>query len=112
MLSFDLGVQILPCVSTPGGEADCVCQPRGGGRITSLQWLVNETLVETLQLNDATTTFQFGIGRLTFRNIPLCYNGTKITCTCAAIVNSVNVTQHSTLYLQGIYILPLKKHTC
>ena len=96
---FDIGISLTePRVSTPGETADFVCLPLGGS-ITNLQWLVNETLVETLQLN-ATRTFEFGIGKLTFNNILLNYNGTRITCD--AIVNSdVHVTQHSMLYVQG-----------
>ena len=100
---FDIGISLTePRVSTPGETADFVCLPLGGS-ITNLQWLVNETLVETLQLN-ATRTFEFGIGKLTFNNILLNYNGTRITCD--AIVNSdVHVTQHSMLYVQGKYII-------
>ena len=59
--------------------------------------------METLQLN-AIRTFEFGIGILTFNNILLRYNGTRITCD-ASVNSDINVTQHSMLYVQGKYIL-------
>ena len=102
---FSIGIFLTgPLVSTPGETANFVCQPRGGSTsITNLQWLINETLVETLQLN-ATRTFEFGIGTLTFNNILLNYNGTRITCD-ANVNSDVSVTQHSILYVQGKYII-------
>ena len=108
---FDIDVFLTePLVSTPGETVHFVCQPRGG-RITSLQWLINETLVETLQLN-ATRTFEFGIGTLTFNNILLSYNGTRITCDASVNSGAVNITRHSKLYVQGKCSPTYNSHAC
>ena len=60
--------------------------------------------MENLQNLNITTRFEFGLGGLTLVDIPLGYNGTRITCSAnvTSSSGSVKAMQHSVLLLQGI----------
>ena len=91
-------------VSTPGGRVTFICQPLPEVRITHMQWLMNGSSLEDLNLNNVTARFTESIGGiLTFRNVPMEYNSTRITCVAAITVSftSRNVTRDSLLLVQG-----------
>ena len=46
----------------------------------SIQWLINETLIENLNLSNANARLFRGLGRLDITHTPLAYNGTTIQC--------------------------------
>lgn len=99
-------VQVYPFgqyVSTPGGMASFQCLSVHGN-ITSIQWLVNGTHVEDLNLSNVTTAFDSGIGKLSFHYVPVEYNATRITCE--ANISSMGTgliigTQEAHLLVQG-----------
>ena len=91
-------------VSTPGGRVTFICRPLSEGTITHLQWLMNGSSLEDLNLNNVTARFTESIGGiLTFRNVPMEYNSTRIVCAAAITVHSTsrNVTRDSLLLVQG-----------
>ena len=69
-------------VSTPGGRVAFICQPLPEVTLTHLQWLMNGSSLEDLNLNNVTAIFTESIGGiLTFRNVQMdqnhmccCYN--------------------------------------
>ena len=69
-------------VTTPGGSARFTCSGTG---LTGIQWLVNGTLLENLNLTNVTAAFRQsvvgGIGVLTFENVLFEYNETTIRCS-------------------------------
>ena len=65
-----------------------------------MQWLINGTLLENLNLSNVNARFSRGVGRLEISRIPLEYNGTTIQC----IANFENRNEPSnilTLLVQG-----------
>ena len=91
-------------VSTPDGRVTFICQALPEGTITHLQWLMNGSSLEDLNLDNVTARFTECIGGiLTFRNVPMEYNSTRITCAATITVNSTsrNVTRDSLLLVQG-----------
>ena len=88
-------------VSTPGESATFVCLSPGI-RIVSLQWLVNGSLVENLNLTNVRTEFDNISGVLRFDDIPEEYNMSRIRCMAIAEGNSEPLlSQNSSLILQG-----------
>ena len=88
-------------VSTPGGSATFICLSTGM-RIVSLQWLVNGSLVENLNLTNVRTEFDNNKGVLIFDDIPVEYNMSSIGCMVIAEGNSEPLlSQNSSLILQG-----------
>lgn len=86
----------------PGGDANFFCQPIAG-RIISVQWIVNGSLLEHTNLENVISEFNdFGIGSLTFTNLPLLYNMTRIRCNATLISgNKVSSNESTILLLQG-----------
>lgn len=88
-------------VSIPGGTATFVCRSPGV-KIISLQWLVNESLVENFNLSNVQTEFDNRSGVLIFHDIPVEYNMSRIRCMVFAEGNSEPLLSHqSILILQG-----------
>ena len=77
--------------------------------LTEIQWLLNNTLLEDLNLTDVTTAFAGVAGTLTFLN-PSDYNVTSVTCravlqsgeegsaTALLLVQGIIMFTHITLY--------------
>ena len=84
-------------ISTPGGDARFRCLSSSA---IGVEWLVNGTLLENLNLNNVTTEFAEGIGgALLLTNLPVDYNMTRITCKVDESSSVSNTT--SLLLLQG-----------
>ena len=83
-----------------GGDTAFTC--RVTDTVQQFQWLVNGTLLEDLNqrdgIEDAVT---FGIGLLTFRNIPLGYNDTTIQCIANFTSGGIIRSNNATLLVQG-----------
>ncbi len=98
-------VSVIPhgqFVSMPGGNATFTCINTG---INNIQWLVNETEFESLNLDNARqdySSLQIGglVSTLMFTNIPLEYNTTRIQCRIENS-NEVTLQSQSSLFLQG-----------
>ena len=67
--------------------------------ITEIQWLLNTTLLEDLNLTDVTAAFASGAGSLTFSN-PSGYNSTNVTCG-AQLQSGENGSFTTLLLVQG-----------
>ena len=61
-----------------GYEASCFCT--GTASVVSIQWLINRTQLENLNLQNVNTRFFSGTGRLDITHIPSDYNDTTIQC--------------------------------
>ena len=89
-------------VSYPGGRAAYSCAR--GGVIVGVQWLVNGTRVEDLNLGDDVVV-EFSRareeGNLVFRNIPAEYNETTIQCRANYSSGNSSTSNTITLLLQG-----------
>ena len=89
-------------VSYVGGRASYDCF--GGGVIVDVQWLVNGTRVEDLNLGDDVVV-EFSLAReegdLLFRNIPAEYNETTIQCRANYSSETSSTSGTVTLLLQG-----------
>ena len=96
-------------VTVPGGEAVFRCSTEAvNTRITSVQWIVNNTLLSNRRdlTNHVTTEFSpigNGVGALRFFDIPIAYNTTRIRCSTVAATGIISESISSTLVLlQGI----------
>ena len=89
-------------VATPNRSAGFRCF-RNLGTFTGVQWLLNNTPLEDLNITDVTAVFDstFG-GRLTFSN-PFGYNGTFVTCR--AELQSGPAENTALLLVQGTFFL-------
>ena len=67
---------------------------------TDIQWLLNNTLLEDLNLTDVTTAFAGVSGSLTFSN-PSDYNVTSVTCR-AVLRSGEEESATALLLVQGI----------
>ena len=89
-------------VSYTGGRATYACF--GGGTIVGVQWLVNGTRVEDLNLGDDVVV-EFSLarekGNLLFRNIPAEYSETTIQCRVNYSSKTSSTSDTVTLLLQG-----------
>ena len=86
-------------ISIPGGDARFLCLSSSA---VGVEWLVNGTLLENLNLNNVTTEYAEGIGgALSITNLLVDYNMTRITCKVDESSSVFNAT--SLLLLQGIY---------
>ena len=97
-----LGCRLDNVISISGGSAEFNCIS-GSIKAVGVEWLVNGTPLENLNLSNVTTVtteFAVGFGVLTFTNLPVEYNMTRITCmqmfTSSTIVNCTSL-----LLLQG-----------
>lgn len=95
-------------VSVPGGNATFICSSPSGARgntITKVQWLVNGSLFDPLDLlNVSTDFFPFsnGFGILSFTNLPVEYNMTTIRCRAYFGFRTLTSNNATLLLLQGI----------
>ena len=69
-------------MATTGGSATFKCLATNENSLSEVQWLVNGTALENLNLTNVDAQFNAGhtIGTLKFRAIPQRYNGTRIKC--------------------------------
>lgn len=79
-------VEVLPVHqvyrSVPGGDATFRCTSYSQ-TITGVQWLVNGTHLENLNLTNVTKDFNAigrGVGTLKFKNLPVDYDRIRIRC--------------------------------
>ena len=83
-----------------GGETAFTC--RVIGTVEQIQWLVNGTHLEELNQRDGIEDdVTFGIGLLTFRNIPAEYNDTTIQCVVTLTSGEIIRSNNATLLVQG-----------
>ena len=72
----------------------------------SVEWLLNETSLTSLQLDDVIQAFgvvgNVRIGSLQFRNIPMEYNNTRIQCIVNTTSQGVILSPNATLVVQGL----------
>ena len=110
MFSLDLNqfatVTILPAsyVSVPGGDANFECIG-ASATLSSVQWLVNGTQLETLNLPNLTQIFfvDGSSGILIFEDIPLNYHNTDVQCSVTLSPGSSPVLSDvAHLLLQGM----------
>ena len=91
-------------VSTVGGVTSFTCLISGNA---SVQWLLNGSLIHTLNSSHAETTVDmsggFTAGRLRLSNLPVTYNSTRITCvaTLSATTPAQVLNATTSLLLQG-----------
>ena len=85
-------------VSIPGGSASYTCTTSvvTNEMIASVQWLVNGTIFEELQLDNVTATRV-----LMFSMISMDYNNTSIRCRATLASGSVKTSNVSMLLIQG-----------
>ncbi len=87
-------------VSVQGGVAEFLCSA-DFITVTGVQWLLNGTALQDLNLSNVTTMFNNIGGSLAFTNLPLEYNMTCIVC--AANTSSGVITSNSvSLLIQGL----------
>ena len=93
-------------VSVQGGEVEFTCSPERTSTITinGVQWLVNNSALEDLNLSLARTEFSVivQVGFLYFANLTLGYNMTNISCgvnTSSGMI--ISSDSHSLLLIQG-----------
>ena len=92
-------------VSVLGGTASfsCITSPGSNDLITSVQWLVNDTLLENLGLENVVTT----LGQLRFRMLSEYNNHTSIRCRASLISGTVSTSRDATILLiQGLFMRP------
>ena len=90
-------------VSVLGGTASfsCITSPGSNDLIESVQWLVNDTLLEELELDDVVTT----LGQLRFRMVSELYNHTSIRCKGKLTSGTVSTSRDATVLLvQGWFM--------
>ena len=85
-------------ITTIGANAQYSCS--ASTPIESLQWLLNGTLVEELELDKVTVTEE---GHLEFHNISVEYNYTSITCNATLTSGSVVTSEEKLLLIQGVF---------
>ena len=70
--------------------------------VSSLQWIVNGSALEDLSMDTSILTSSSFAGEfLTFRNVPLHYNGTTIQCVVTFPDNTTLSSNTATLQVQG-----------
>ena len=91
-------------VSTPGGRAVFTCLAPGVS-VVDVQWLVNGTELERLNLTNVTpileTAGTIKRRRLVFTQIPVEYNTTTVNCIAMTMNENLTAIQNSTLLIQG-----------
>ena len=88
-----------PTVSYVGARAIFTCSD--GGDIVSVQWLLNGTLDDGLNMNVVSEFGQISrVGNLLIRNV-LQYNGTTIQCRANSSSGSIIYSNNITLLVQG-----------
>ena len=89
-------------ITIPGGSATYACiinSGVSGDFIESMQWLVNDTLVEDLELDNVFVT---GLKRLRFTMITVEFNNTSIRCRANFTSGTIRISEEeSMLLIQG-----------
>ena len=85
MIVFEGGIEAFSCTEAPG---------------TTVEWLVNGTLLEEPYPMGVTTETSITGGNLIFNNVPLDYNGSTVQCI-ANTNGNVRLTNIGTLLVQG-----------
>ena len=85
-------------ITVPGGSATytCITSILTNDNIESVQWLVNNTLVENLELDNVVVT---GLGRLRFTMTSEEYNNTNIRCRATFMSGSITTSETGSLLL-------------
>lgn len=92
-------------VSTPGGDATFRCLSVSGDQLVIVQWFINGTLLENLNLKNVEIALfpTTGSGSLRFTDLPHEYNMTRIRCRATFSSGTSATSSDSTvLLLQGI----------
>ncbi len=86
----------------PGDNTIYYCWSSSGTIITSVQWLINGTRLEDLNLTNVETEFSqlSRLGYLSFSDISVEYNNTNIQCRATFNGETLN-SNNSTLLVQG-----------
>ena len=104
-------------ISYPGGSAEFQCIHVGRATIVDIQWTINGLPYETLDLRNITVTFlradgdnsiQGGIFR--FKDLPVEYNLSSISCTAVFSMAASQSSLASMLILQGKMLTLLNLH--
>ncbi len=108
----DIGLD--PVILYEGGEGTFVCSSQEAS--TNVQWIVNGSSLENLNLYDETMldTFSTG-GALKFLNVPLDYSGTTVQCVITYTDGSMGSSNTATLLVQGVVAIhynPVTSHPC
>ena len=84
-------------ITIPGGSASYTCSTSGvsGDFIVSEQWLVNDTLLEDLELDNIMVV----AGQLRFFMITMGYNNTNIRCRANLTSGSIRTSRGGSLLL-------------
>ena len=90
-------------VSTPGGTAEFTCVGSPSAEVVGVQWLVNGTILEDLNLTNVTTTsLGSGIEKMELANISVKHNKTRVRCTVEFITEGTQTSpSHTLMLLQG-----------
>ncbi len=104
ILDVDL-VEVLPPVLVTGLGRDAIftCSSTSAV-IVDVDWLINGTSFNSLQLNDVDQGFEpiSGLGVLRFSSVTLEYNNTLIQCIANTTSHGVVSSRNSTLLIPGI----------
>ena len=87
----------------PGGVAEFSCAIQGE-EISGVQWLVNDTALQDLNLRNVSALFSsiVDIGKLKFSDLPLEYNMTRIKCSVSTSNSDVIESERDVfLLIQG-----------
>ena len=92
-------------VFIPGDRATFRCSE--SPVLPGVQWLVNGTALENLNLSNVTSEFsnEFRSGFLTFHYVPLEYNMTTISCRANTTSEMMVSTNVWLMLIQGIYYI-------
>ena len=91
-------------VTTPGGDARVHCLISGNA---SVQWLVNGSSIENLNLSNVETAIDrmggYTLGELTLTNISVIHNKTRVTCVATVRTGSASVVSNASavILIQG-----------
>ena len=99
-------------ISFIGGRASFSCFLDG---IVSVQWLVNGTELEQLNLTDIIVEFNARrtLGNLLFTDLPFSFNGTTIQCRVTLSSGSAAVSGNIfTILIQGLFIYMIWGASC
>ena len=87
-------------VTHVGGAATCTCTV-AAFPVMSVEWLVNETSLNSRPLHNVELAFAAGVGILRFNDVSQDYNNTRIQCL-ANMSTEVLSSEISLLHVQGI----------
>ncbi len=96
-------VSVVPAeefISTTGGRAEISCIAAPSAEVVDMQWLINGTLFDNLNLTNVTEVLVgVGIMKLIFVSIPVEYNVTRIRCTVEFSGGRLQTSPNDTLLL-------------